>query len=87
MTNGTTTSTQFPTNLPVFKGENYQRWVVQMKVIFRFQDVVEILNDGISELEVDATEAQNDAHKYYRKKYGKSCSFITSVWIVTYSRR
>ena len=72
MTNGTTTSTQFPTNLPVFKGENYQRWVAQMKVIFRFQDVVEILNDGISELEVDATEAQKAAHKDQRKKDGNA---------------
>ena len=42
-----------------------------MKVIFRFQDVVEILNDGISQLEVNAMEAQTAAHKDQRKKDGK----------------
>ena len=47
-----------------------------MKVIFRFQDVVEILNDGISELEVDATEAQKVAHKDQRKKDGKALFLI-----------
>ncbi|MCI24217.1 hypothetical protein A2U01_0045400, partial [Trifolium medium] len=30
----------------------------QMKVIFRFQDVLGIVNDGVSELAVKASEAQ-----------------------------
>jgi hypothetical protein len=29
---------QFPANLPIVKGQNYDRWCSQMKVIFRFQD-------------------------------------------------
>ena len=62
-------------NLPVFKGENYQRWVVQMKVIFIFQDV-EILNDGASELETNATKIQKTAHKDQRKKDGKTLFLI-----------
>ena len=76
MANRSTTSTQFPTNLSVFKGENYQLWVAQIKVIFRFQDVVEILNDGISELEVDATEARKTTHKDQSKKDGKALFLI-----------
>ena len=39
-----------------------------MKVIFRYQDVVGILNDGVSELEADAIDAQKAAHKDQRKK-------------------
>jgi hypothetical protein len=46
MANHSTTSSQFPANLPVFKGEHYDRWCAQMKVIFRFQDVLEIVNEG-----------------------------------------
>ena len=47
-----------------------------MKVIFRFQDVVEILNDGKSQLEVNATKAQTDVHKDQRKKDGKALFLI-----------
>ncbi|GAU22886.1 hypothetical protein TSUD_376970 [Trifolium subterraneum] len=50
MANANTTSNQFPTNLPVFRGEHYDRWCAQMKVIFRFQDVLEIVNDGVEDL-------------------------------------
>lgn len=46
MANESTTSNQFPTNLPVFKGENYDTWCAQMQITFRFQDVLEIVNDG-----------------------------------------
>lgn len=58
MENGTTTSMQFPANLSVFKEENYGRWVAQMKVIFRFQDVSEIMNDEVPTLEVNADDAR-----------------------------
>lgn len=45
-------------NLPVFKGKNYEQWIVQMKVIFKFQDVFEIMNDGVSTLEMNAYDIQ-----------------------------
>ncbi|CAI8595324.1 unnamed protein product [Vicia faba] len=47
-----------------------------MKVIFRFQDVVEILNNGVSELETNATEVQKTAYKDQRKKDGKTLFLI-----------
>ena len=47
-----------------------------MKVIFRFQDVVEILNDGVPELEADAAGAQKAAHKEKRKKDRKALFLI-----------
>lgn len=45
--------------------------VVQMNVIFRFQDVVEIVYDVIPALETNANDTQKDAHKEHRKKDGK----------------
>ncbi|MCI40421.1 hypothetical protein A2U01_0061654, partial [Trifolium medium] len=57
MANGITTSSKFPANLPVFKGEHYDRWCTQMKVIFIFQEVLEILNAGVLELAAESTEA------------------------------
>lgn len=72
MENGKATSMQLPANLLVFKCENYERWIAQMKVIFRFQDLFEIVNYGVPALEVNANDAQKAAHKEQRKKDEKS---------------
>lgn len=55
----------------VFKGENYERCVAQMKVIFRFKDVAEIMSDGVHALDVNANDVQKAAHNEQRKKDGK----------------
>ena len=47
-----------------------------MKVIFRFQDVVEIVNDGVIELGANATDEQKAAYKDQRKKEGKTLFLI-----------
>lgn len=56
MANINTTSTQFPMNILVFKGKNYERCDAEMNVIFIFQYVVEIVNDGVDALEENANE-------------------------------
>jgi hypothetical protein len=40
----------FHAHLPVFDGKNYDQWVVKMKVIFRYQDVLDVVNDVITTL-------------------------------------
>jgi hypothetical protein len=50
---------QFPANLPIVKGQNYDRWCAQMKVIFRFQVALEIVNDGVQDFGAAATEAHD----------------------------
>ena len=47
-----------------------------MKVIFRFQDVSEIVSDGVPALEVNANDAQQAVHKERRKKDGKGLFLI-----------
>jgi hypothetical protein len=76
MANQSATSSQFPTNLPVFKGEHYDRWCAQMKVIFRFQDVLEIVNEGVSELATKENETQRTLHREQKKKDGKGLFII-----------
>jgi hypothetical protein len=71
-----TTSSQFPANLPVFKGDNYDRWCAQMKVIFRFQDVLEIVADGVGELAANADETARTQHKELKKKDAKGLFII-----------
>ncbi|KAK2402327.1 hypothetical protein QL285_051858 [Trifolium repens] len=74
--NNSTTSSQFPGNLPVFKGDNYDRWCAQMKVIFRFQDVLEIVNDGVGDLAANADETARTQHKELKKKDAKGLFII-----------
>ncbi|XP_050915369.1 uncharacterized protein LOC127130393 [Lathyrus oleraceus] len=76
MANESTTSMQFPTNLPIFKGENYEGRVAQMKIIFRFQDVDEIVCDGVPASKVNANDVQKDAQKEQRKKDEKALFLI-----------
>lgn len=47
-----------------------------MKVIFRFQDVLEMVNDGVPELAENATEAQRTAHRDQKKKDAKGLFLI-----------
>jgi len=43
-----------------------------MKVIFRFQDVLELVNDGVPALEANATDVQQTANRDAKKKDGKA---------------
>lgn len=47
-----------------------------MKVIFRFQDMAEIVSDGVPVLEANANDVQKVAHKEQRKKDGKALFLI-----------
>lgn len=45
-----------------------------MKVVFKFRDVSEIVNDGVPALKANANDVQKAAHKNQRNKDGKLCS-------------
>jgi len=57
-----THSSNIPAHLPVFEGKNFDQCIVKMKAIFRFQDVLEVVNEGIPALEANANDAQQIAH-------------------------
>lgn len=33
----------FPANLPILDGKNYEKWYIQMRMIFGFQEVTEVI--------------------------------------------
>jgi len=66
-----TYNNNFPAHLPVFEGKNYDLWIVKMKVIFRYQDVLEMVNDGLPSLARNTTDVQQAASKDAKKKDGK----------------
>ncbi|XP_019431382.1 PREDICTED: uncharacterized protein LOC109338566 [Lupinus angustifolius] len=58
----------FATNLPVLDGSNWARWCIQMKAIFGYQDVAEIVEDGFPILEEGATETEKTEYKQSKRK-------------------
>lgn len=59
MANSSSSNDQFPAKLPVFVGKNYDRRIMQMKVIFLYQDVLEMVCEGIATTRATAAEAQH----------------------------
>lgn len=66
----------FPANLPVLDGKNWEKWCVKMGVIFGFQDVTDLVKNGIPEEVEGATDAQTAAHKAMKKKDCKALFLI-----------
>ncbi|CAJ2677087.1 unnamed protein product [Trifolium pratense] len=67
---------QFPANLPVLDGKNYDNWSKQMKVLFNYQDVMDQVINGVESLSEGATEVQRTQHKELKKKDYKALFII-----------
>lgn len=63
-------------NLPVLDSKNWDRWCVQMEVVFGFQDVFDVVKNGYQELGANPDEAQRAAHKVAKKKDCKALFLI-----------
>ncbi|GAU37763.1 hypothetical protein TSUD_102800 [Trifolium subterraneum] len=55
---------------------NWDRWSKQMKVIFGFQEVQEVIEVGITPIAANATEAEQTTHRALKKKDFKAMFFI-----------
>ena len=66
----------FPASMSVLIGKNYDDWCAQMKVIFRFQDVTEVVQEGVQELDRNPTDAQKVAHRDLMKRDAKALFII-----------
>ncbi|MCI73467.1 hypothetical protein A2U01_0094731, partial [Trifolium medium] len=66
----------FGGKLPVLDSSNWDCWNKQMKVIFGFQEVQEVVETGIGDLAADATDAQRQARRALKKKDFKAMFFI-----------
>ncbi|XP_019442233.1 PREDICTED: uncharacterized protein LOC109346948 [Lupinus angustifolius] len=66
----------FSMMLPVLDTKNYDRRRIQMKAIFGFQEVYEIIQNGYQEIEDDANEAQRTIFREFKKKDCKTLFLI-----------
>lgn len=66
------------TELPVFDDKNWNRWMIQMCVLFVAQDVLDLVNDSyiLVALTENVTDAQRNAQCDLRKKDHKALFYI-----------
>jgi hypothetical protein len=69
-------SNSFGGKLLILDSNNWYRWNKQMKVIFEFQEVQEVIENGVTPLAENATEAQRIEHIALKKKDFKAMLFI-----------
>ncbi|XP_019414638.1 PREDICTED: uncharacterized protein LOC109326409 [Lupinus angustifolius] len=62
--------------LPTLNGKNYERWQVQMKVLFGYQEVLDVVQDGFQAVEDEATEVQRSLHRECMKRDCKALAMI-----------
>ncbi|RDY11003.1 hypothetical protein CR513_04403, partial [Mucuna pruriens] len=62
--------------MPVLDGKNFEQWCIKMGVIFSFQEVLEMVKNGIQEVEVGATEVQREVCRESKKKDCKALFLI-----------
>ena len=74
----TVSNDRIPTNQPILDSKNYDKWSKQMKVLFGYQEVLEIINNGVTPLRAEATEAQKATFKEEKKKDYKALFLIHS---------
>ena len=69
-------SSSFNTHLPILEACNWERWSAVLKNLFGAQDLLEIVQNEVGDLTVNATEVQRNAHKDLKKKDCKALFLI-----------
>ncbi|WJX25474.1 hypothetical protein P8452_14509 [Trifolium repens] len=73
---GTYGNGAFPGNLPILNGKNYDSWCKQMRVVFGFQDVWDLVQGGVEPVTESSTDAQKAVHKELKKRDYKALFII-----------
>ncbi|XP_019429222.1 PREDICTED: uncharacterized protein LOC109336861 [Lupinus angustifolius] len=66
----------FTMTLPTLDSKNYERWHIQMKVLFGYQEVLEIVQNRYQSIGEDATEAQRSTFRECKKRDCKTLFMI-----------
>ncbi|XP_050918497.1 uncharacterized protein LOC127135916 [Lathyrus oleraceus] len=74
----TVSNDRIPTNLLILDSKNYDKWAKQMRVLFGYQEVLEIVVNGVTQLGAETTDIQRATHKEEKKKNYKALFLIHS---------
>ncbi|GAU47720.1 hypothetical protein TSUD_285070 [Trifolium subterraneum] len=73
---GTYGNGAFPGNLPILNGKNYDTWCKQMKVVFGFQDVWDLVSSGVEPITESSSDVQKATFKEQKKRDHKALFII-----------
>ncbi|GAU40628.1 hypothetical protein TSUD_190050 [Trifolium subterraneum] len=73
---GTYGNGDFPGNLPILNGKNYDSWCKQMKVVFGFQDVWDLVSSGVEPITESSSDVQKATFKEQKKRDYKALFII-----------
>ncbi|XP_044476979.1 uncharacterized protein LOC123204412 [Mangifera indica] len=65
-----------PISVLVLDGKNYNRWNVQLRVLFDYHELLDVVENGVSTLAENETDAQKNVHHKIKKKDKKALYFI-----------
>jgi hypothetical protein len=71
-----TTNGHFPANFPILDGKNYDQWSMKMKAILGYQDVWDLVQNGLTPLPAAATAAQQTVYRESKKKDWKGLCIL-----------
>ena len=63
-------------SVPILDEKNYNRWCVQMRVLFDYHELWDVIESGVFALVDNATEAQPVTHRDQKKKDNKALYLI-----------
>lgn len=63
-------------NIHILNAKNDDKWCKQIKVLFGYQDVLEVIKNGVNHLVVGAMDAQQVTHKEEKNKDFKALFLI-----------
>jgi len=63
-------------SVPILDGTNYKRWCVQMRILFDYHELGDVVESEVFRLVDNATEAQRVAHHDQKKKDKKALYLI-----------
>ena len=55
-------------SIPVLDGKNYNRWCVQMRVLFDYHELLNVVEEGVADLPNSADDVQKAFHREQQKK-------------------
>ncbi|XP_019434367.1 PREDICTED: uncharacterized protein LOC109341033 [Lupinus angustifolius] len=71
-----TTSNGFIMNLPVLNGKNFDHWSIQMKAIFGFQEFLDVVQQGVQQIDENSSEVEKLKFKDAKKRNCKEIFLI-----------
>ncbi|PNX99990.1 hypothetical protein L195_g023263 [Trifolium pratense] len=77
----------FPMNLPILSNNNYDNWCKQMKVVFRFQEMWNLVTEDVPTIDARATDEEKTTNKELKKRDFKALFIIHQCVDATILRR